>query len=142
MAELDFNSLVRLTSESDKETTLQVGVWNGSTSLTVFKKGTKGAALKISAPLTGRLFLMELLSKVIANPNECQEKQKIHKWDMESKKADLQGTVIFGRNDKGLLYIGVSGPDFPGQRFSFRPGMLYGADEQWTEAKKSEVAAK
>lgn len=142
MAELDFNSLIRLTSESDRETTLQVGVWNGSTSFTVFKKGTKGTALKISAPLSGRLFLMELLNKVIANPNESQEKQKIHTWDKETKKTDLQGTVIFGRNDKGLLYMGVSGPNFPGQRFPFRPSMLYGADEQWTEVKKSEVAAK
>lgn len=119
--ELDFNKLVRLGADKDRESSLQLGVYRGMASIAIFQG--QGAP-KVKIPLGNRMsayvipaYLKQL--KENANP-DFKVSLPITKFNPDTKKRDQVATVVFARDDKNVPFIGVSAPGINPVKFPIR----------------------
>lgn len=122
--EYDFNSIVRFNADNDKNVSLQIGVYMGGPSFAVFS-GNGGAPVKkipFSNKMTWAAFPFFLEKLKTASPDTKFELPHAT-WDREAKKRVPNATLVFGRDDKNLPYIGVTGPGMSPAKFLIRPGL-------------------
>ena len=137
VAELDYNNLFKATAEGDKDTSMSIGVFKGNASIVVFKAKESRPAIKIGLPGEGRVILMKDARKILTGGPDQHISRTIYKWNPEEKKMESAGTIIIGRNDRNVAFIGISGPSFTGVRFPFRISGAW-SSESMTESEKSE----
>lgn len=136
MAELDFSKLFSWTAENDKDTTAILGVYKGRTAITVFKN--RSIVAKIPFDKFGQIYIIRYVKKIMAGGPDNNISHTVQKYDFDQKKIAQLGTIVIGRNDKRVVYMGISAPGFHDTRFLFRVSLAWGSGDN--EVEKSEVA--
>lgn len=116
--DIDTNNLMRMNAENDKNTSLQVNVFQGNPALTIFSSNK--VALRI--PLnSGSIAHLKLLThKFMTMENDVKIPITIRKWDQNQSKLVTSTSLELGRTEKGTPYLSVSAPGFPPTKFFFR----------------------
>jgi uncharacterized membrane protein YgcG len=118
--EQDFGRLYSMPADREKDIRLNVAVWKGSVSLTIFTGQGKPYAVKLGSDMNMVGIIARQLRRAIQLSPDTHERMDINGYDPNEKKAFPEATLIFGRDDKGIVYLGVSGPSFEMKRFPIR----------------------
>jgi hypothetical protein len=117
---LELNGIYKLYTERPNTDTLTIGCYNGIPSITVFAKGIEGPAFRL--PLNNALIMAikTVLKKIIeGGPNVRTSIQK-NRWDSNAKRMESDGVLVFGKDEKNIIYIDVSGANLKTPvRFNF-----------------------
>lgn len=113
--ELDYNKMLTLKAVDEKDVSLQIGVWGGLAQLTVWQ-GNGPFKWKMANGIDKLAPYITMLERAI----NLKPDQDISMNFMESKfdksagksTRTLLGTMIVGRDEKNILYIGLSGTAF------------------------------
>ena len=121
---LDFNRMISLNADKDKETTLTIGVYNGAPSIAVFQ-GAGAPKIKINfGKPENRAILPDYLESLRTNPNPSYKVELPYtRFDMETKTRVVIATLVFARDDRNMPFIGVSAPNFTPSKFYIRPSL-------------------
>lgn len=139
IADYDHNRIVSLTAEGDKNTNLQIGVYQGNASLVVFANRTLVA--KFSLPRSFLVLLRESVEKMaIGKPGE-KIGMPVSRWDNEAKKSVPLGTIYVGRDDKALIYIGIAAIGQAPLKFLIRTPLSFDLSDPMSEVDRSILGA-
>jgi hypothetical protein len=128
VTELNFDRIVNLNAESDKKTSLNIGVWKGNASLTIFADGRQ--AVRIPLNRHALVSLEEGLSGILAAAQPSTKTSwAFNKWDNETKKSSQLGAVYIGRDDKALLYVGIQAPGITSLKFPIKTPISFDKGE-------------
>ncbi|CAA7617386.1 hypothetical protein [Magnetospirillum sp. SS-4] len=110
------HSFLRCSAENDKETTLIISVFAGRLFLNIFKRGLdKPDRLHIAR--IGCLSLKDSLQNAInGQPGEKRE-HAFCRRDHGSKKEEWSGTLVIGKDDKHMIYLGLVTPNVQASKF-------------------------
>ena len=104
--ELNHDDFLKLTAENDKEVQLNLSVYRGGTAFTVFRKGNK--PLRVGLDRVKLFKLAEMVNQAIAGSPNLKAAMNTSTFDPDSKKWTLANTVTIGKDDKNLIYIGIT----------------------------------
>jgi len=139
MPELSFDRLFQCNAENDKSTNLQLGVYMGYASLTVFSNS------KIIAKFPWHRSFLTLLRRGLSKIIDGKPGEKIHypitKYDFENKKFTPLGSLFVGKDDKAIIFLGVAVPNHASMKFLLRTPMSFDLSEPMSDAVRSEIAA-
>ena len=137
MTEYDFNTIVKLTADGDKDTTFNIGVYNGNASITVWSKSS--IVVKFSFPMTFiTAFERELQHLLTMKPSE-KVSFPVSKYNAELKKQDPVGTLYMGRDDKAIFFLGISVKGQPSMKFPINPFLSFDMGEPMSPVQRSEL---
>ena len=140
MPELDYNRMISLIAENDKNTNLTIGVWNGNARISVFANRNPVANLPLNR--FSLVSIQEGLTKILSGaPNE-KTSWNFTKWDPDTKKSSAIGTLYIGRDDKALLYLGISAPNNTPMKFLLRTPISADTGEPMSDVHRSELAGR
>lgn len=140
MADLNYDRMVSCNADGDRGTTLQIGVYMGLASITVFSN--KAIAAKFPLQRAVLVKVREILSQVLAGKPSERGSLQFHKYDFETKKQNPLGSLFIGRDDKALIYLGVQVPNHPHMKFLLRSPLGFDTAEPMSELHRSELAAR
>jgi hypothetical protein len=139
MPEYDYNRIVSVNAENDKNTSLQMGVWNGNATITVFSNRNQVARLPMN-----RFFLVDMTRQIrkllIGKPGD-KYSWGFTKWDNEAKKSHPVGSLVVGRDDKALIYLGVQVTGHPPMKFLLKTPISFDSSTPMSEVDRSDLAA-
>lgn len=116
--DIDTNNLMRMNAENDKNTSLQVNVFQGNAALTIFSSNKVALRIPLS---TGAIAHLKLMThKFLTMENDVKIPVTVRKWDQGQSKLVTSASLEFGRTDKGTPYLSVSAPGFQPTKFFFR----------------------
>jgi len=124
--DLDTNRFFTANAENDKNTTLQLGVYKGTASWTVF--ANRQISLKMPLPRQGMSTMARLLRKIVKDPNGTSMAITMRKWDQATSKMVVQSTLSINKDEKGIIYLNVSAPGFSATRFNIRGSLSWTVD--------------
>lgn len=119
MSELDLRNMMRLTCPMDKKISMTLGVFQGHGGISVFMQDNPKPLFRTT--LSNRRdtgIIVQLLQKLLTAGPDTKYTISVTEWDREAKKAVSTGSLILGRDDKNIPYIGVSGAGMP-QSYKF-----------------------
>jgi hypothetical protein len=121
MPELNFDRIVQYNADGDRTTTLQIGVYMGYASLTVF--ANRAVVAKFPLHRSFLTLLKKGLAQILAGKPGEKMRYAITKYDMENKKNIPTGDLFVGKDDKSIMFLGVSVPNHASMKFLMRPPM-------------------
>jgi hypothetical protein len=139
MPEYDYNRIVSVNAENDKNTTLQMGVWNGNATITVFSNRNQVARLPMSP-----FFLVDMarqVRKILVGKPGDKYSWNFTKWDNEAKKSHPVGSLAVGRDDRALIYLAVLVTGHPGMKFVMKTPISFDSSTPMSDVERSELAA-
>jgi len=139
MPEYDYNRMVSMTAENDKNTSLQIGVWNGNATVTVFANRNQVARLPLNR--FGLVDLARQLRKILVGKPGDKYSWNFTKWDNETKKSHAIGSLVIGRDEKALIFFGVQAPGHAGMKFVLKTTMSVDSSTPMSDVDKSDLAA-
>jgi len=118
-----FNSLLTLRPD-DKDSKLQLvfGAYNRSGSATFWKDGKRLGTIPLGKNMYGACGQIVALIRaaIKLDPGNQLASTPVTNWDVKEGKATAEFTLVFGKDDKGIVYIGVTGNDIPKSKFPLR----------------------
>ena len=138
MAELSFDRIISINAENDKNTSLNMGVWQGNASLTVFANRAQAARIPMSR--TFQVALASDLQKLLGGKPNDKNTFNFTKWDPDTKKSNPLGSVVVGRDDKAMIYIGVVSPGHSPMKFVLKSPISFDKSEPMSDIQRSELA--
>lgn len=139
MADLSFDRIVSYTSEGDKNTVFQLGVYMGYASITVWANRSQVAKFALSR---ARLVLLKQYTQaaISGKPNE-KFGINFTKFDPDSKKWNQIGSLYIGRDDRALIYLVVMSAGHPAMKFPVKTELSFDTTDPMTDIRRSEIAA-
>lgn len=138
--EFDFNKIISVNAEGDRATTLQIGVWGGNASLTVFSN--KQIAAKFALHRDCITQMEDKLTEFLTAPPGAKVSIFFTKYDFDSKKSSNLGTMVIGKDDKQMFYFGVQAVGQPGMKFVLKSPPSFDLADPMTDQAKSLLAAR
>ena len=143
MAELNFDRIISLNSDNEKGVSLQIGVYGGYASLTVWDENKKGGpTARFPLNRAALVLLKEHLHKALSGAPKVQNSIPFSKWDRETRTSIQLGGIFVGRDEKALLYFGIQTPKNPPQKFPLRVPITVDSGESLTDVQRSELSAR
>ena len=142
MSDLVFDRIVSITSENDKNTVLQIGVYQGNASATVWASGNNRPLVKIGLPRATLTYLKEYLQKILISKPGERYGITFTKWDQETKKSNQLGTIYIGRDDKAIVCLAVQAVGVPPAKFPLKVSGGFDSSDPMTDVHRSELAAR
>jgi len=139
MTELSYDRMININAEGDKNTSFNIGVWQGNVSLTVFSN--RNNVVRIPMNRTFQVSLMHELQKLLTGKPGDKESWNFSKWDPETKKSVPVGAVVVGRDDKAMFYIGVQSSGHAPMKFLLKAPISFDMSSPMSDVKRSELAA-
>jgi hypothetical protein len=137
--EYDHNRIVNLTADGDKATTLSIGVFKGNASLVVFSNKSLAAKFSLSRDLISAI-RKKLISTVTAAPG-TKVVLNFSKFDPDQKKWISTGALVIGKDDKSMVYFGVTAPNTPAMKFPMKTAPSFDFSEPLSDPDKSILKA-
>jgi hypothetical protein len=140
MPDLNFDRSIQLNAENDKNTSMQIGVWNGNASLTVFSN--RQVVVKVPMNRFFQVSLKQALDVLLSAGKPGDKRSwNFTKYDPDTKKSNPLASVFVGRDDKALFYVGITSPGHSPMKFPIRLSMGMDTGTPMTEVERSELAA-
>jgi len=98
------SGLLKVSGKEDRNMSLQLDVWNGSTSFAIFTQGG-GKPWKLAIPTQTIAAILILLRKMRANPAPCREAIFVNEYDAENKRMKQVGQIGIGIDESLLFQI-------------------------------------
>lgn len=137
----DHNRLFNVNAEGNKDISLMLSVFGGSLSFSIFVKG-EGRPHKLSLSSGGAMALFKrILKQAINGSPNCKETMIFNSWDAVSKKANQTGSLTVGRDDRNMIYIGVTMPALTATKFVIKTGLGVDLSTPLSDIDKSVLAA-
>ncbi len=116
---LTHSGLFSIPSKEDRNVNLQLGVYMGNTSLSIFQ-GPGAKPWKVGLPNKVMSQIITLLRKMRAEPRVCREPIFIQKWvdDNEKKGFVQEGSLALGIGEDMLPFVEISHNDLK-QKYLF-----------------------
>ena len=125
-------------ADNDPNMSLTISVYMGSLVLCVFMKGPP---CRFTVPRSA----VSMLKKTITNTINGQPGQKTSfdfiKWDPETKKQEPIGNLVVGKDDKGMIYFGVTAPSMPPTKFTIKAPLGIDTSEPMSDVDRSLLGA-
>jgi len=108
--DLDLGRLVRLSTD-DFSHTMNIGVYRGRASFTVFDNNVKGQGpvIKYLFTETSLCILKELLEKIISDDNMKPIEMSSHPYNRDTRQKEFRSSLSIGRDDKKSIYFEMVG---------------------------------
>ena len=140
VTELDFNNIINIQADGDRNTVFKVGVWQGNANITVWSNNTQ--VFRTNAPRTFLKLLRESLESILAGKPSDKKPHTLSRWDRDAKKFVPLGSLQIGRDDKAMIYFGVQAPGHPPMKFILKAPVSFDTDPPMSDVQRSELSAR
>jgi hypothetical protein len=124
---------------SQTKDTMNIGVYRGSSSISIWSEGSNAPSKIPLAPST-RIVFKKYLQGALANKQPSVKNSfLVEKYDITQKKSIGSGTVVIGRSDSGVIYIGVQIPGRAAIKFELRTPIGIDLPDPLNDVSKSEL---
>lgn len=107
--EPDVSTIFPQWNSDNKEYTLRFNLFNGNCSWNVFRREQKGRPIiSLTVPLGTVATHIRIMRKIVRGGPDMHDTLHRQDYDPAEKKFTRKGSVIYGKNDKGLCYISIS----------------------------------
>lgn len=137
MSELDFSRMISFNAESDKNTTLQIGVYMGYASITVWSN--RNQVVRIPTSRTLLVQMRKYFQKILSSKPSEKVSISFSRWDLDTKKSVSIGVVYIGRDDKSTIYIGIQAPGHSPMKFPIKSSLSFDTSEPMSDVERSEL---
>jgi hypothetical protein len=136
--DLSFDRILSFQGNTDRKMKLQIGVYMGRPSMTVWHDDSKGGPLARFVIDRGIHCLISSLIRKAAAATQFKETISITKQNKETKKREDDGHIVVGRDDDGV-FIGISGQKATPTKFTIK--MPYGFEIKDKDAPVQNIMA-
>lgn len=119
--EQDFSRMFSVNAEGDRETRMQIGVYKGNAQMAIFKGvGAPVVSVKLGQDMQMTGIIARLLREAIRMSPGTSDRMDITRWIQEESKSVPEQSLTIGRDEKGIIHITVSAPNFEAKKFPIR----------------------
>lgn len=111
------SGLMKIASKDDKNVSLSINAFNGTTNFSIFTGGGKPWSLGLKRRAINTIAI--LFDQMIADPKPCRHQIMISSWDMEAKRSKQVGHVAFGIDENLVFFIDLAHEGLNGNRYIF-----------------------
>jgi hypothetical protein len=112
------SGLMKLVSKEDKNISLTINAFGGSTSLSIFT-GSGGKPWSLGLKRRAINTIDILLEQMMHDPKPCRQQIMINSWDQEAKRSKQVGHLAFGIDENLVFQIDLAHEGLNGNRYTF-----------------------
>jgi hypothetical protein len=112
------SGLMKIVSKDDKNISLSINAFGGSTSFSIFT-GSGGKPWSLSLKRRALNTIDILLEQMIQDPKPCRQQIMINSWDQEAKRSKQVGHLAFGIDENLVFQIDLAHEGLNGNRYVF-----------------------